>query len=312
MDAHRNAALNYAIDGTSLEEFNRVTSPGFPFFAEDTKRSFFVHDFYPWHWHPTVQFFYVTEGCMRYSIPGNTYTFCQGDGAFLNAHVLHMLQYPNDEPCSFPCILFHPTLVGGDSGSDIMQKYVRPLTDHTDFDIFLLHRSLPAHRRILDLVRDCYELYQKKEPYYELLIRSRLSLLWIEFSEATRDYRNHRKGKMSSPRIKAILTFLNDHYREKISLADLAQAGMCSRRECNRIFRDQLHITPFQYLLTLRLKRACALLADTDLSVTEIGIACGFGSTSYFTKLFHQQYGLTPGEYRSKRGQGDAFPSSFH
>lgn len=65
-------------------------------------------------------------------------------------------------------------------------------------------------------------------------------------------------------------------------------------------------------ILTLRLKRACALLADTDLSVTEIGIACGFGSTSYFTKLFHQQYGLTPGEYRSKRGQGDAFPSSFH
>ena len=296
-----NTELSYDINLTTLEEFNKVVSPGFPFFAENTRRCFFANDSYPWHWHPTVQFFYVTEGCMQYSVPGHTYTFCQGDGAFLNAHVLHKLQYPDEKPCSFPCILFHPTLVGGDSGNDIMKKYVRPLTDHTDFDIFLLHHTIPAHRQILDLVKECYELYEKKEPYYELLIRSRLSLLWIQFSEVTRDYRQQLKGKMSSTRLKTILTYLNDHYMEKISLADLAKAGMCSGRECNRIFQDQLHTTPFQYLLALRLQKACSCLIDTDLSVTEIGAACGFSDTSYFGKLFRQHYGLSPREYRNQK-----------
>ena len=103
---------------------------------------------------------------------------------------------------------------------------------------------------------------------------------------------------MSSSRIKLMITYLNEHFIEKVTLNEIAAAGMCSRRECNRAFQTQLHTTPFEYLLNVRLQQACQYLVNSCHSITDISISCGFSSTSYFTKLFREKFGCSPREYR--------------
>ena len=83
-----------------------------------------------------------------------------------------------------------------------------------------------------------------------------------------------------------------------IAGAQLAAAAYLSERECFRLFRDYLHTTPSAYLRACRLQRACQLLTGTDASLTEIGHACGLGSSSYFGRQFRQAMGCTPSAYR--------------
>ena len=294
----KNPEQNFGINLTTLEEISNVSSPGFPFFAEETSRTFFTNDSYPWHWHQTVQFFYVTRGQMNYSVPGKTYTFMEGDGGFLNANTLHSLEYPDKEPCTFVYFLLHPALIGGELQSDIMTKYVRPITDNSNFEIYRFRRDNAEHQVIIDMIREICNIYENKPVHFELLIRSQLSLLWASFDDLTYNHRISLTPKVSSSRIKSMIAYLVDHYAEKITLDDIAEAGMCSKRECNRTFTQQMHTTPIDYLLTIRLQKAATLLVETELSVTEIGASCGFNSTSYFIKQFREKYIYSPKEYR--------------
>ena len=289
---------NFDINQSTLEELSTAASPGFPFFCEKT-----VHDYnsvksYPWHWHPTVQFFYVTEGQINYTTPNGSYNFKEGHGGFLNANILHMLKCQEHETSSFVYYIFNPELIGINLQSDLMLKYIRPIIDNSDFDIFHLDCDNPLHQPILIILKELYTLYDNKELYFELEICSRLSRLWMLFDQITQKYRTNLIGKMSSNRIKLMITYMNEHYIEKITLDQIAEAGMCSKRECNRAFQSSLHTTPFEYLLEIRLQKACFYLVNTNHTITDISISCGFGGTSYFIKLFREKFGYSPKEYR--------------
>ena len=97
-----------------------------------------------------------------------------------------------------------------------------------------------------------------------------------------------------------MMIYIQEHYAEKVSVAELAQAAWMSERECYRAFRTCLHMTPAEYMRNYRLQMACRLLAEGVQPVTEIGYACGLGSASHFGKLFRDYAGCTPLDYRKK------------
>ena len=93
-----------------------------------------------------------------------------------------------------------------------------------------------------------------------------------------------------------------------ISAADIAARLGISLRKLERRFRRELGETPLQHYARLRLERANRLLAQTDLSVTAIAAACGYESASYFARLYREQIGMTPTNFR--RRQADRVPVS--
>ena len=111
-----------------------------------------------------------------------------------------------------------------------------------------------------------------------------------------------KKGKpdKSNDKIKLMMIFIHEHYREKISIPELAAAAYLSERECFRVFHDCLHTTPAEYIRAYRLQAACRMLAGGQTSVTDIGHTCGLGSSSYFGKVFREYAHCTPSEYRKK------------
>ena len=90
----------------------------------------------------------------------------------------------------------------------------------------------------------------------------------------------------SDDTIKHLMTYIYEHYAEKISIEELAAAAYLSKRECFRVFREY------------RLQMACRMLTQTAETVSAIGYACGLGSGSYFGKTFRESLGCTPLEYR--------------
>lgn len=85
-----------------------------------------------------------------------------------------------------------------------------------------------------------------------------------------------------------------------VAAADIAARLGISLRKLERRFRRELGETPVQHYARLRLERAQRLLTQTDLSVTAIAAACGYESASYFARLYREQIGMTPTEFRRR------------
>jgi transcriptional regulator GlxA family with amidase domain len=85
---------------------------------------------------------------------------------------------------------------------------------------------------------------------------------------------------------------------EPVPLPELTQRTGVSQRQLERLCKRYLGATPAQYYVQLRLERARRMLRQTDMSVAEVAIACGFVSLSHFAKVYRRHYGLSPREDR--------------
>ena len=102
-----------------------------------------------------------------------------------------------------------------------------------------------------------------------------------------------------SPIGRAVL-YLHRHFAEDITLDTLANLTHLSRSYFSELFRDSTGHTFKGYLIDLRMRNACRLLANTDMSVTDICYACGFESFSNFMRTFKARLGKTPLGFRSE------------
>ncbi len=99
-----------------------------------------------------------------------------------------------------------------------------------------------------------------------------------------------------------IIGLFDQHLDEALNLDDVAGQAGISRRQMERLFNRHIGKTPKQYLMDLRLQRARALMAETDLSVSEVAAACGFEAVSHFSKRFRERFGMSPYAFSIGRG----------
>jgi len=94
--------------------------------------------------------------------------------------------------------------------------------------------------------------------------------------------------------------YVDAHFHEQIGLDSISRHACMSRFHFHRLFTRVYRVTPHQYLTQKRMALASMLLADKDLSVTEICNEVGFESTGSFSGLFKKQMGLGPVHFRAK------------
>ncbi len=95
-------------------------------------------------------------------------------------------------------------------------------------------------------------------------------------------------------RLLEIVRIFDDEIDQEISLDEVAERVGVSRRQMERLFAHHVGRTPKRYLIDLRLQRARALLAETDMPVGEVALACGFASSTQFSRRFRERFGTSP------------------
>jgi AraC-like DNA-binding protein len=94
--------------------------------------------------------------------------------------------------------------------------------------------------------------------------------------------------------------YIQKNYNRKIKIGDIAAAGSVCRSRCCKLFNKYIGQTPNNYLIRYRIQRSCEMLTQTNMSIIEISMACGFQSPGYFTQIFQKENGLTPKNYRNQ------------
>lgn len=129
------------------------------------------------------------------------------------------------------------------------------------------------------------------EGYLTLLLADIFSHISLQSKAASEDLELEQR----------LLIYLDSHYTENLSLELLSKEFGVSRFVLSRLFTEKLHTSFPYYVNSKRLELARDLLSSTDLSVTQIALDAGFGSSRTFFREFQQAFHVTPGEYRKGR-----------
>lgn len=285
----------------SNEELLPNFQTDFPYIATCAELYKYLSPEIPWHWHSTAELFYMERGQIEYTTPHGKWRFEAGMGGFLNPKVLHTSREIKSREGGIQLLhLFEPVLISGEARNRMDQKYVRPLIQNSSIEMIPLSPEEPAQAELLKKIRQTFTL-SEKDWGYEFKLRQQLTDIWMELLEIAHPLmESEHPEKTSDKEIKEMLVYIHAHFSDSISTEQIAEAAHVSKRGCFRIFQENLHMTPGDYLRSYRLRKAGQMLREGNEPVTEIAYTCGFCSGSYFGKMFREQFGCTPAEYRKK------------
>jgi len=103
------------------------------------------------------------------------------------------------------------------------------------------------------------------------------------------------------PALRLAKQYIEAHFAQDLSVADIAVAAGISESLLFRLFHNEEHSTPVDYLRRIRVRNAeQMLLVYRDRKISEVGAACGFSDSAYFCKVFKAETGMSPGVYRTR------------
>lgn len=220
-----------------------------------------------------------------------------GEGMFINRNVVHSVDGTGTFHCGsfmFPAyfLKFYP-------GSPA-EREVEDLLEREQFSFCVFRGGQEWQERALAVLKKLVTLTETGTTHYEYEVLVLLTTLWLEIQRNVSPAGRRRKNAAAA-RMKSFLYFIEQHYREEISLEELSASAGVSKSECLRCFKRSLGTTPYKYLMDYRLSKAADLLLNTDRQISEIAVMTGFEQPSYFGKCFRERLGCTPKEYRGGR-----------
>ena len=99
--------------------------------------------------------------------------------------------------------------------------------------------------------------------------------------------------------IQITINYMNQNFGEKITIESLSKLANMSESNFNRIFKKETGISPIEYLINVRIKKAKKFLREKTNTITEISINCGFYGISHFSSCFMKQLGMSPSDYQN-------------
>lgn len=139
----------------------------------------------------------------------------------------------------------------------------------------------------------------EEQPYAELRIVSHVHEIVFRLAE-NRDF--YEKQKFVNVNVSKAITeakrFIMKNYNRNIQLKDVANHVFLSPNYFHKLFTQVTGITPHQYIINQKINAAKKMLLESDATITDIIINCGFSSQSYFNAIFKREVKITPNDYR--------------
>lgn len=234
---------------------------------------------YPPHFHDELEVIFVLEGSFWTSYNGQEYTVTAGSAFIATAGTIHTYKSPMYS-CKTLLLIIDPTLLSGTAAQLISTMPMYPIWHGT------MQKQL-----VWDMIQYAYNNKDKLPPKdFDLLLSGALSLIVNDMVLESANHKIRTEQK--------ILMYCMDHYREPISLCQIAMALHISESHISHLFGRTLGISFPNYINGLRLNDAVKLLEKSNTSIIEIASQAGFASLRSFNHIFLKYYSMTPSQYR--------------
>jgi len=273
----------------------------FPVAIYTTQISKNVLGFIDWHWHDELQLCLVAKGQVEFQVNEDKIVLNEGEGIYINKGQLHKAKNYKNNDSTYICVDFQASLISGFEGSIIGAKYVEPYINNAALTYLILKPTVIWQKQILEKVFSLAEIYENKKDGYEMDMRSQLQFIWQILVKNYFVLSPVQTVSSEKVRCKTIITYVQQHYMEKVTLEQVSKVLSLSQGACCREFKKYMKCTIFEYLMNYRLNMSSKMLLTTDASITDIAYKCGFNGASYFIEQFKKKTGETPYKYKNAR-----------
>lgn len=247
------------------------------------------------HWHKNVEIMQLFSGTAEITIGAETISAKSGDILIINQEELHRI-VSQDPTLSYGTVIFSLQTLSFSNG-DAAQAYLDPLIrDTMRFPTKVEPPEL--NRKIGNILERILNVTEQREMGYELTVKVCLLQLTAELIRCDQMIPVPQSPSRKSERLKQILDYIRNNYAMSLTISDMARTFHMSEKYFSRYFRMATGQNFTAFLNTVRIEQACHLLYETDQTVLEISFACGYENVSYFNRVFRNQMGISPLQYR--------------
>ena len=247
------------------------------------------------HCHPYFELAYIEHGSCRFFIEDTMFDLHDGDFLLIPPQVFHFTRYLFGS-----CLRCGIYFRAGDLESELISHF----PDGADFlsQVRIFQVPTDARREIGRIIMRMAAEDRGFDERSPLMLRLQLQELLLLCSRVCLLLTETPASIHTTDRqVLLAARYINEHFRQQISAADIAAAAGFSPNYLSRKFREAAGIGGHDYLVFIRLRSAAFELISTNDSVTDIALRNGFSDSNYFKDVFKKKYGMTPREYRKTR-----------
>ncbi len=249
------------------------------------------------HVHPYYEIYYLLSGKRRIFVNHTIYVVNKGDIVAIEKGALHRSTYLADKS--------HERIV-----INFTDEFVRPLYDEFGRDLVLKcfknpHMTIPASRReyVDNLMQKMEYEYKIPDTFSRRLLKNHLYELLIFLIRCQEfQYSTIEELDAVDEVIQEVAKYICLNYNTVITLEDAAKQANMSPAYFSRKFKRTTGFGFKEYLSNVRLREAATLLLETNDSITDIALRCGYNDSNYFGDVFKKMKGMSPYQYRKNKG----------
>ncbi len=240
------------------------------------------------HWHRSIEIFMVFEGHLKFYLNDLEQELNPGEFVLVNSNEIHAIDSPEPNKTvviQIPLKTFSDYFTG--------EQYIR-----------FTHEAKKQDVQVVDLIREMFAAYGKKETGYDMRVKSGYYMLLYLLVSVYRELdvkdellKQNRKLNKLTP----ITNYMKEHYREELSLEALAEVFGYAPAYISRMFQKYAGINYKDYLQGVRVEYAFAELNRAEHTVSEVAFHHGFPSSRAFSKAFQKKYGMLPSAYLQRK-----------
>ena len=235
------------------------------------------------HTHNHLELFYIVGGKGQFLIQDQLYSVNPNNLVVINPNVIHTEVSLNAQPLEY--------IVLGIEGIELATNE----SSNGQFNILDHFESVEISSCLRNILREM----EQKNTGYEDVCQAYMEILIIRLMRNIALAVPTESQVVSGNRqCASVKRYIDLHFKEALTLEQLAEDAHMNKYYLSHAFKREYGISPINYMITKRIEESKYLLAETDLSMSQIAQLLGFSSLSYFSQVFRRTQSVSPMEYR--------------
>ena len=238
------------------------------------------------HAHSYTELFYIIGGDGQFQINGRQFPIQAHQLVVVNPNILHTEISYDAHPLEY--------IVLGIEGLEL----THPDADEARYCIY----SFPEQNDVLFCMQHVLREMQERGPEYQTACLAYMDIIMVHLMRNTSVSVTQTRSRFPTNRqCAAVRQYIDQHYKENLTLDLLAEKASINKYYMAHTFKREYGVSPINYLIGCRIRESKRLLAETDISLSQIAAVLGFSSSSYFSQSFRNAEGMSPTEYRKAK-----------
>lgn len=256
----------------------------------------------PVHFHEYIEVLYVFGGEYSVWMDGEYFECGTGDMVLINSCKLHHIICRNSVANGgYYCIQFLPSILYESTRKVFEYKYVMPFLTNHNPPQSVIHANEISNSEIPRLVYDMYRETQNRDYAYDFAMKADVYKIFLYIMRLW-----HKTGLSGgkevnidlSAKLQNVIDYMTTHYNEPLTAEEMAESANLSYSYFSRIFKQVTERSFSEYLNYIRISESEKLLLTTDMNITEIAMAVGFSTSSYYIQQFRHYKNLSPKQFK--------------